>query len=316
MSGAGVVVFVRDEAGVLVMGRQANVAGGQASLDPQALFSDQAMRALTRHAVFRSVAEALAAEAIRHHEQSDAVSRWLLKDLGRSSIYAAALVLHGLPGELTTGGLISVVAAGGVVSRGRVISFVDHALRAGRVAIAPGSAPWTQRLLIPHPVFIDEFRQRVAGPLRAMSPLAPSLGRTADRLSDDSLLALVCWRGGQVATQAERLGARRLPTIEVFLHREGGMRVLQALLLRQDPTRERLLEVADLSRVHVARAAGVSRMQVNLLLKDAEALGVLAYDPGGRIHFHPSFNESYELWVAMQVQGARLIAETVLGHQT
>jgi len=286
------------------------------ALSAKALFGEEALRAVTRGPRFRAVAEASTAEAMRHYRGLDVASRWLLKDVGRTSIYVAALALHALPGGLTMSGLTSAVVASGAASRGRVVAFVDYALAAGRLDIAPGSLPWTRRPLIPRPAFVDVLRDRLAGFLAVMGPLDPSLTHAAPRLSDNGVLVAGYLRIAQVAASMRALGAPRLTRIEFFLDRDGGMKVLQDLVGRQEPDRARLLEVATISRTQIAQACGVSRVHLNTLLEDAEAAGLLTRVGRNSIVFDPALNDSYELWVAMQVQVARLAADAVLRHQT
>jgi hypothetical protein len=197
-----------------------------------------------------------------------------------------------------------------------VAAFVDYALKAGRLEVAPGSAHWTQRPLIPSPEFFDVLRRRMAGAIRATSPLEPALEWAAERLADDSVLAAVHLRMAYVATNLTSFGAPKLPPIEFFMEREGGLKILQALIGRQDPVRARLLEVAVFSRTEVASECGVSRVHLNKLLEDAEAKGLLVRDGRARIVFDPALNDSYELWAALQVQATRLVAEATQRHKS
>lgn len=294
----------------------AHGAPSAGSLDPNALFGEDALRGVVRDPRLRGVAEALAAEASAHFQGLDGASRWLLKDLGRTTIYVGAFALYAFLGTLTQSGLIAALTASGVARRSRVIAFVDRAIATGRLAVAPGSSPWTQRPLIPRPVFVEVLRDLLAGGLRAIGPIDPTVALAARSLSSDRTLAAAYVTLGRTSGALGALGAPLLPRIEFFMQRDGGLKVLQELLLDQDPGRVRLLEAARLSKSDIARRGGVSRIHLNTLLADAEAAGLLTRVGHGRIVFDPALSDSYELWVAIQIQGARLVAETILAHET
>ena len=285
-------------------------------LDPKALFSEDALRAIVRDPRFRDVAEALAAEASTNFQGLDAASRWLLKDLGRTAIYVGAFALYAFLGTLTQSGLIAALTASGVASRSRVISFVDRAIATGRLGMSPGPLPWTQRPLTPRPVFVEVLRDLLAGGLRAIGPIDPTVALAARSLSNDRTVAAAYVTLGRTSGAMRSLGAPPLPRIEFFMQRDGGLKVLQELLLDQDPGRARLLEDTRLSKTDIARRSGVSRIHLNTLLEDAEAAGLLTRVGRSRIVFDRALSDSYELWVAIQIQGARLIAETILAHET
>ena len=56
----------------------------------------------------------------------------------------------------------------------------------------------------------------------------------------------------------------------------------------------------------------MSRIHLDTLLEDAESQGLLVRAGRGAVTFDPALSDSYELWVAMQVQATRLVAEAVL----
>jgi hypothetical protein len=289
---------------------------GVGSLDRGTPFREAALRAIVADPRFRAVAEASAAEATAQFQRLDGASRWLLKDLGRTSIYVATFALHAFLGSVTQSGLVATLVAQGVASRARVVAFVDRAIATGRLRVAPGSLPWTQRPLIPNAGFVDVLFDRLAGAFRVMGQIDTGIAAAADRMSNERIMAAAYVAIGRISATAEALGAPALPRMQLFMQRDGGLKLLQALLIRQAPDRDRLLESVSFSKTDVARDCGVSRIHLDTLLRDAEAAGLLTRVGRNGIIFDRALNDSYELWVALQIQGARLVAETILAFET
>ena len=287
-----------------------------ARLSPSVLFSEAALREVARGPRFRELAEASAAEAIAEFQRLDPASRWLIKDLGRTSIYVAACVLSALPGGLTLSGLIAPLVANRVANRGRIVAFVERALATGRLDVAPGPLPWTQRRLTPRTAFVEVLRDRAVGTLTIVGRIDRASALAATRLSDDRALEVAYLKIAEVTALMRTWGAPRLPRIEFFMTRGGGLKILQGLLLRQASGRARLLEEAKFSKTELAHGCGVSRIHLDTLLRDAGSEGLLVSTGRGAVVFDPALSDSYELWVAMQVQAARLVAEAVVAVET
>ncbi len=283
-----------------------------ARLNPTVLFFDEALREVARGPRFREVAEASAAEAIAEFQRLDPASRWLMKDLGRTSIYVAAYVLSALPGGLTLSGLIAPLVANRVANRGRIVAFVERALATGRLEVAAGPLPWTQRRLVLRPEFVEVLRDRAVGALTIVGRIDPTSALAATRLSDDRALEVAYFKIAGITALMHAWGAPRLPRIEFFMRRDGGLKILQGLLLSQPSSRARLLEAAAFSKTDLAKRCAVSRIHLDTLLEDAESQGLLVRAGRGAVTFDPALSDSYELWVAMQVQATRLVAEAVL----
>jgi hypothetical protein len=287
-----------------------------ARLRPKVLFSETALRGVGRGPRFREVAEASAAEAIAEFQRLDPASRWLMKDLGRTSIYMAAYVLSALPGGLTLSGLIAPLVANRVANRGRIVAFVERALATGRLEVAPGPLPWTQRPLILRSAFVEVLRDRAVGALTIIGRVDPTCALAATRLSDDRALEVAYFKTAEITALVQTWGAPHLPRIEFFMTRDGGLKILQGLLLRQPSSRARLLEASTFSKTDLAKRCAVSRIHLDTLLEDAESEGLLVRAGRGAVMFDPALSDSYELWIAMQIQAARLVAEAVLAHET
>src|SRR5581483_5108036 len=101
------------------------------------------------------------------------------------------------------------------------------------------------------------------------------------------------------------------PLRQIFIARDGGMRILQQLMIGQPPGRRRLLEAAPLSRADLARRHRVSRTHISRLLGDAQAAGALRLEPPDRIVFSRAFSDEAEAYYAGLVQLVRLVAATL-----
>ena len=103
------------------------------------------------------------------------------------------------------------------------------------------------------------------------------------------------------------------PLRQIFFARDGGMRMLQHLMLRQPQVRPRLLDAAPLSRAALARRYGVSRTHVNRLLSDAQAAGALRLEGRDRVVFSQGFSDELETYLAGMLQVCRVIGQGLAG---
>ncbi|MGZ6039269.1 MAG: hypothetical protein ACXWKR_11400 [Phenylobacterium sp.] len=271
------------------------------------LLSDAAVSRLRAHPRFREAAEAHAAHVLAEFESQDHHDRWLLKDLGRASLWLGALILDAAPGGLTVSGLAA--ASRNVCSRGRVLAFVLYALDNGRFSLAPGPEPWVRRRLTLTPTFIETTRRRVVSQLQTAAIVAPEVEAALLRLSSDAAVQQASVSVGLLLAMRPDLNRNQGgPLRQIFIARDGGMRMLQHLLLGQPKARSRLLEAAPLSRAALSRRYGVSRTHVNRLLADAEAAGALHLEGHDRVVFSPAFSDEVEAYMAGQVQVIRMVA--------
>ena len=249
-----------------------------------------------------------AGAALSHYARQDAATRWLTKDLGRFSLYLAALILSAEPEGLTVATLVAAAKANGTCSRGRVLAFVDYALGAGFLGLPVGDTAWTQRRLVVHEQFRHYLVERMRSDLSALAVVAPRTALAADRISERPVfdaglrfMGLVARARGDLFNDPEVL-------VGFFLKREGAFRILQYLLLQQAPGRARLLEEAGVERSKVSRAAGVSRPHLNQVLDDAARAGLINWLTARRIRFAPELSEDLERHYALTLQAVRLLA--------
>jgi hypothetical protein len=240
----------------------------------------------------------------------------MLKDVGRTAVYVAIVILDSLPFGVTPGQLAKICFANSVCSRARALAFVSHGLATGHLVLIPGPQSWTKRRLIPQPAFRDILRGILAGLMGAGQDIAPELSDTIPLLADDRHFAVAMTALGQIATQAARLGVSPIPAIEFFTERDGGLRMLQHLAGRQEPLRARLLDTAQLFKTEVARRCGVSRIHLDTVLADAAQAGFLSMPTPNRVVFAPALDEAFERWVILQIQSLRYIARAMRAAAT
>jgi hypothetical protein len=272
------------------------------------LLSGTAVAQTRRHPNFRAAAEAMAANSIASFEALDTSSRWLMSDLGRASLSWGAVLLANAPQGLTAAALANGSAAGGVCSRGRAMAFLQYAQTRGLLTAAPGLEPWSRRRLMLAPAFMAPLRAQFRGLVEAAALVAPEVADALPRLQPDAgVRAAVTVATLLNATHPELRRNPGGPFREIFLARDGGMRVLQQLMLSQAPGRERLLEAAALSRAELARRQRVSRTHVNRILADAQTAGALSLPAPDRVLFTPALSDEVEAYYAGHIQLMRVI---------
>jgi CRP-like cAMP-binding protein len=142
--------------------------------------------------------------------------------------------------------------------------------------------------------------------------LAPEVASTLPRLVSDTLVQQTTVTLAMLlATRPELTANPGGPLREIFVAREGGMRIVQHLLLRQSKTRGRFLQAAPLSRADLSRNHGISRTHINRLLAEAEAAGVLSLDGPNRVVFSPAFSDEVEAYIAGMLQVNRLVVRSL-----
>jgi hypothetical protein len=272
--------------------------GDLAEADETDPLSDAAVRRLRAHPRFHEAVQVLAAVNLAEYEAQDPATRWLTSDLGRAALYVGALMWDASPMGLSVANLAAGAAATGAASRGRVLAFVQYAHQAGRIVVPPGPEPWVRRRLTLAPSFMTPLQDLVKGGLRAAALLDPEIAESLRRLSQQASLERIVRGGAQLIFDRPLLlqnpGG---PFREIFVGRDGGMRVLQHLLSSQ-PAGRGLLEAAEFSRSELSRRYGVSRTHINRILADAQAAGALTLLSPDRVAFSPAFSDEVEAYFA------------------
>jgi len=288
--------------------------GDPIDADEADLLSDAAVARLRAHPKFREAVEAFAAAALAEYDGQDVVTRWLNRDLGRASLYLGALLFDSSPEGLTFARLAQAAEGSGICSRGRALAFAQYALAAGRLTLEPpGPEPWARRRMRVTPEFMHPIRVRMASTLAATAIVGPEISAALPRLASDAVV-----RQAAVAltillrTRPELNRNTGGPLRQIFASRDGGMRIIQHLMLSQPAERDRLMQTAPLSRAELSRRYDISRTHVNRLLAEAEAAGALSLSVGDQVSFSPAFSEEVEAYFAGMIQVNRVIADMSL----
>jgi hypothetical protein len=239
-----------------------------------AALSAEGLADLLSHPRLMAVGDAVARANIQALGEMDPQTRWLNADLGRSSLCATLLMLDAVGGA-TGVGLIATAQSYDFCSRGRVLSFLNYAQAHGRIVIPGGHEPWTRRRLVVSEAFEAPFRRMTALRLRAMAPVAPELGRAAERLDGPGPHRALLAATAIMLNASPQTFAGPPTPITLFMAHDGGMDILRDLTASQPADRARYLVSAPLSRLALAKRSNVSHTQVTRVLTAAAAAGLV-----------------------------------------
>ena len=252
-------------------------------------------------------AEIIANGAVEQFARLEDPFRWILNDIGVGSIGIGALALKRSAEGLTAANLTAFCVDRGLASRGRVRVFLDRCLRSGEITVVGQTGPQTRRALDLRPGLIAAFRDRTLVELDGAILLDPQLAFARDLVQDDdAFLDIMHWVG--VFSQVRPdilLNHPANPSMELFVHRTGGMMIVHHFVKAQRPGRDQLLEQAPVSRYALAQACGVSRLHVARLLADAEAYKLMTFPTTDMAVFTPKFSQALERQTAMLTQWLR-----------
>lgn len=253
--------------------------------------------AMRDHPDFRRVVDGYCAASLGRYRALAPIERWMLSDTGRSSLSGVATVLAGY-GGLTARALInSSPVTRGTVSRGRARLYLERALANGLfVAADSGAGSGSDARLVLSSRFQGVMSGVLSVTLEALSKLDPGLRPALARLPDPAFTARLSVEIGLLAKFHHELFPEDGP-VELFQVRDGGTRLMEALILRQPAQRARLLETCHLSRTAVAGLSFCSRVHVNRLLADGETRGLLSVD-GRTLTFAPEFSDAADHYFA------------------
>ncbi|RAK64972.1 hypothetical protein [Phenylobacterium kunshanense] len=248
---------------------------------------------LKGHPGFRAAVETYCAANLARYQALAGPERWMVSDMGRASLSGAVVVLDAL-GRLTPRALLaSPPVTKGEVSRGRARLYLQRAVASGLIVAADGEAPLAGDAAL---AVTTRFRRVMSGvldlPLEAVARIAPEVTPALDRLGDRPFVQGVARRVGAITASRPDLFPLDSP-VQLFQSRNGGSRVLEALVTCQAPGRERLLERCAYSHSGLARASRCSRPHVIQLLRDGEAGGYLRSE-AGRLTIAPILSDDVE----------------------
>jgi hypothetical protein len=263
------------------------------------------LNAIRAHPQFIPAVRAICAASLDVFATASPAERWLLKDEYAASLSLAAVIREALDGRVTAAGITLEAQGNDTASPNRVRRFVQEAMARGLIRIPPGPEIWTQRPLILQPGLLALWTRVAAVDGVCMSRVMPELAGFFERLGEHEVFrrfwaatGLMFLTGGDLV----------VPEPEVFfLHdRNGGSRLLQCAASAPSGTPARLLDRLSMSRTALAAAMGVSRPHLNLMLRDAEARGLL--EAGAKeIRFSPVLSDRYERHHARKFEMARRV---------
>ena len=255
----------------------------------------QDVAAIRRHPRFRAAVETYAADNLAGYRARPVIERWMVSDMGRSSLSGSVSVLDAL-GRLTPAALMaSRPVAGGEVSRGRARLYLKRAI-ANELILAPPGPLGPDTGLAASPRFRETMRRVLRITLEAAASLSPAVAPALERIGEDAFYQRVAGRLGQIVVERADLFPVDRP-LWLFHGRDGGGRMLEDLIARQRPVRQRLLEDCTLTHSALARVSLCSRAHVIQLLADGEAQGLLRRD-GRTVFVAPELSDDAEQFYA------------------
>lgn len=264
-------------------------------------FAGEDFDRILRHKAFRPAVRAYAAANLALYASLDPIERWLVSDLGRWSLTSAALVLDAL-GGLTGGRLAAGAAANRTCSEGRVRAYIRCALAHGLLApgLSNGELLPTTRLTSVTGAFTRNL-------LLAVSAVAPEVSCTPACVQDDVFRRRFYAAIGLHTVARPDLFAGPDRPVLLFLGRDGGARILEHLVARQEVDGGRLFEQATASQSALAKCSHVSRTHVSRLLAAGVAGGLLSVE-GRSIKASPELAADVERHFALVMEMARVCA--------
>jgi len=231
---------------------------------------------LRRRPQYPAAAQRLAANLLRDSAE-DPLLDAMLRDAGHNVYAAGAIYLHAC-GEVTLARLKTFVAGFGLVSPGRARSLLNYMLHLGYLEPDPAASAPRRASYRVAPRFLASYRRHSASVLDALSVVEPAVGLIQKHLSApgvfEALVTEQCDTFISGSSQPRPFAA----VFRVFLHRLAGIQILHSLVAQATafpPAGNIPFSISG-----AARRFKVSRAHVVRILKDANAEGFVALEPG------------------------------------
>ena len=138
-------------------------------------------------------------------------------------------------GSATVIGLCRSAERDKVCSRGRVVAWVERAMKLGLIHVAPGHEAWTQRRLILDPRLGEAITMRIRSDVAALSGLAPELRAVSEvAWPADSLKIYLSTLLELAFRKPEIVSGTPMP-ITQLMHIEAGIEFLAYLVVQKTP---------------------------------------------------------------------------------
>ena len=283
-----------------------NLAADRALLtDPRfdawARIDADAVAALRRHPRFRDALAEFGTMVVRLYRGNRLINL-IANDRGRALLAMFALYLHYTrraddpASGLTAARLQSLFVETGLGSAGRAKALVTLMRWGGYVEDAPASRDRRIKALQPTEKMLAMHRERWRGALGAAALVLPEAAQAQARFEAPEFM-----RAYAIALASEFQGGFRLldhgPELRLFSDRNAGFPIMFSILLSAAPEDGMPPTGAiPVSASALAKRFHVSRTQVNRLLHDAQAAGLIERSgaPEMRVRFTPRFAENFE----------------------
>ena len=242
----------------------------------------------------------------------DADIRWLTKDIARTAIYYAALVRDSVFSNATVAGLCKSAKRDRVCSRGRVMAWVERAMKLGLIDVAPGHEAWTQRRLILDPRLGDAIMMRIRSDVAALADLAPELRAASEVAWPADALKIFLSTLLELAFRKPEIVSGTPMPITQLMHIEAGMEFLCILVVQRAPGESQVIDDVDVAMSECAQRLGVSRTHLYRLLETVTAAGLLAPAGDHRVTITQLLHENIAWVVTANVQMYRLFARRLI----
>jgi hypothetical protein len=261
------------------------------------VLTPERIAAARAHPAFETAVLALARTSVTTYSGHPLLNI-VASDRGRFVVAMLVARLH-QEGRLTPANLKTLAARQGFASPGRTSALIALMRWAGYLS---GDA----RNLVPTAKFFAAHRERIAGELTAVGHVSTAAARVAEGLADDALLGRFLAALCREFDSGDRL-IDHAPQLEFSIERVGGFLLLNDLMLRARETDAPL----DVSISAYARRFAISRPQVHLVLRQADAGGFIVW-ADGKARVLPALVEGFEDFFAAVIVANRLAAEEAL----
>jgi hypothetical protein len=232
--------------------------------------------------------------------------RWLLRDVYSASLMVLTIMGDAVNGGVTAASVTAIALGSDTASPNRVRLFVQEAVARGLIGVPPGPEIWTQRPLVLQPALIALWTRMSRAHLAFVDLVMPEMVGISERLAEPEAFRRF-WAAMGLTLMAEP-GLRVSEPEIAFLHdRNGGARLLQCAAANPTGQPTRVLDRLCMSRTELAASMGVSRPHLNLMLRDAEARGLLEAGRG-EVRFSALLSDRYERHHARQFEVTRRVA--------
>jgi hypothetical protein len=257
------------------------------------------LAAVRGHPAFRAAVDSLARTTVETYSGHPLLNL-VASDRGRFVVAMLVVHLHH-QGRLTAANLKTLAARQGFSSPGRTAALIALMRWAGYLAAEPGG-----RRLVPTDKFTAAQRLRVAGELAAVGHVSAAARTVSERLDDEVLLGRFLSALSEKFESGERL-VDHAPDLAFCLERLGGFLVLNDLALRARQGAAPL----DLSVSAYARRFSISRPHVHMVLREAQAGGLISLQEG-RVKVQPALFEALDGFFTAVIIANSLAAEQAL----